>query len=184
MVPSLTDLSALFMSARECPKVTNSRDRRNVPVLARPHVMRINPTAGAKSTGIRSTWHVWPECKHNPIPLPVPESFCRQGRISSRQAYDQLCTEAQQDHESYWARLARNFLPGSNPLPRCWTPATAPFFKWFDDGLLNVSYNCLDRHVEAGRGRSCIIGFESDDGQVSRITYSDLLRGCRSWPMR
>ncbi len=111
-----------------------------------------------------------------PSLYPVPEAFAAKAHIGSRQAYDQLCAEAQQDHESYWARLAREFLAWKQPFTKVLDSSNAPFFKWFDDGLLNVSYNCLDRHVEAGRGDRVAIIFESDDGQVSRITYSDLLQ--------
>ena len=57
---------------------------------------------------------------------------------------------------------------------------TPPFFKWFEDGTLNASYNCLDRNVEAGLGDKTAIIFEADDGAVTRVTYSELLeRTCR-----
>ena len=51
--------------------------------------------------------------------------------------------------------------------------SNAPFFKWFEDGTLNVSYNCLDRNVEAGLGDKTAIIFEADDGKVTKVTYSD-----------
>ncbi len=57
----------------------------------------------------------------------------------------------------------------------CWNESDAPFFKWFEDGKLNVSYNCLDRHVEAGRGDQVAIIFEADDGTTTRVTYAELL---------
>jgi len=58
--------------------------------------------------------------------------------------------------------------------------SNAPFFKWFEDGTLNVSYNCLDRNVEAGKGDKVAIIFEADDGKVTKATYADLLeRTCR-----
>jgi hypothetical protein len=53
--------------------------------------------------------------------------------------------------------------------------SNAPFFKWFADGKLNASYNCLDRNVEAGLGDKVAIVFEADDGEVKRITYKELL---------
>jgi acetyl-CoA synthetase len=53
--------------------------------------------------------------------------------------------------------------------------SNAPFFKWFADGTLNASYNCLDRNVEAGLGDKVAILFEADDGEVKRITYKQLL---------
>ncbi len=53
--------------------------------------------------------------------------------------------------------------------------SNAPFFKWFADGKLNVSYNCLDRNVEAGLGDKVAIIFEADDGEVTKVTYKELL---------
>ena len=49
--------------------------------------------------------------------------------------------------------------------------SNAPFYKWFEDGQLNASYNCLDRHVEAGNGEHVAIIFEADDGTVTHVTY-------------
>ena len=85
---------------------------------------------------------------------PVPEAFARSAHIGSRAAYDELCAEAQKDHAAYWARLAREFLTWQKPFTKALDESQAPFYKWFDDGLLNASYNCLDRHVEAGRPSS------------------------------
>ena len=58
--------------------------------------------------------------------------------------------------------------------------SNAPFYKWIEDGELNASYNCIDRHVEAGNGAKNAIIFEADDGPVTNVTYQDLLaRVCR-----
>ena len=51
----------------------------------------------------------------------------------------------------------------------------APFFKWFEDGTLNASYNCLDRNIEKGHGNKTALIFEADGGEVTKITYSQLL---------
>ncbi len=51
----------------------------------------------------------------------------------------------------------------------------APFYKWFADGKLNVSYNCLDKNVEAGLGDKVAIIFEADNGQVTKVTYKEML---------
>ena len=58
------------------------------------------------------------------------------------------------------------------PFTRSLDDSDAPFFKWFEDGTLNVSYNCLDRQVERGLGDKVAIIFEADDGQVTRVTYT------------
>jgi acetyl-CoA synthetase len=111
---------------------------------------------------------------------PVPQAFAQAAHIGSRAAYDELCAEAQADHAGYWARLAREFLSWKQPFTKALDESQAPFYKWFEDGQLNVSYNCLDRHVEAGLGGKTAIIFEADDGKVTKVTYSDLLeRVCR-----
>ncbi|RZL02992.1 MAG: acetate--CoA ligase [Rubrivivax sp.] len=111
---------------------------------------------------------------------PVPAAFAQGAHVGSRQAYDQLCAEAAADHAGYWARLARECLSWKKPFTQALDDSQAPFYKWFDDGTLNVSYNCLDRHVEAGLGGKVAIIFESDDGKVAKVTYGELLeRVCR-----
>ena len=95
-------------------------------------------------------------------------------------AYETLVAEADADHSAYWARLAREFVSWKTPFTKVLDDSEAPFFKWFEDGTLNASYNCLDRQVEAGLGDKVAIIFEADDGQVARVTYRELLaRTCR-----
>ncbi len=95
--------------------------------------------------------------------------------VSGMAAYDALCAEAQADHEGFWARMARETLSWHQPFTKILDASGAPFFKWFEDGTLNVSYNCLDRQVERGLGDKTAIIFEADDGAVIRITYAQLL---------
>ncbi|WP_310372637.1 acetate--CoA ligase [Rhodoferax ferrireducens] len=95
-------------------------------------------------------------------------------------AYNELVAQADANHDAYWSRLAREFLSWRTPFTKGLDESQAPFFKWFEDGTLNVSYNCLDRHVENGLGDKTAIIFEADDGQVTRINYRELLaRTCR-----
>lgn len=110
----------------------------------------------------------------------VPAEFAQNALIGSRQAYDDLCTQAQDDYQAFWAGHARQLLDWQTPFTRILDESQAPFFKWFDDGKLNASYNCLDRHVNAGLGDKVAIIFETDDGQVTRVTYRELLvRVCK-----
>jgi acetyl-CoA synthetase len=99
----------------------------------------------------------------------------RNATVSGMAAYKALCDEAERDYEGYWARLAREHLSWKQPFTRSLDESNAPFFKWFDDGKLNVSYNCLDRNIEAGLGDKVAIIFEADDGKVTRVTYKELL---------
>jgi acetyl-CoA synthetase len=107
--------------------------------------------------------------------VPVPADFAKQAHIGSRAAYDELCAQAQADYAGYWAGLARETLSWKQPFSKTLDESEAPFFKWFEDGTLNASYNCLDRHVDAGLGEKVAIIFEADDGAVTRVTYRELL---------
>jgi acetyl-CoA synthetase len=105
--------------------------------------------------------------------FPPAEAFARQAAIPSMEAYRKLCDEAERDFAGFWARLAREHLLWKQPFSRTLDESDAPFFKWFEDGKLNASYNCLDRHLETQPDKTAII-FEADDGKVTRINYRDL----------
>ena len=107
---------------------------------------------------------------YNPSP-----AFVQNAHISGMAAYDALCQEAENDYQAYWARLAKEFITWKTPFTQVLDESNAPFFKWFEDGTLNASYNCLDRNVDKGLGDKTAIIFESDGGEVSKITYSQLL---------
>ncbi len=100
--------------------------------------------------------------------------------IDGMAAYRALVDEAERDHEAFWARLAREHIDWHRPFTRTLDDSNAPFFKWFDDGTLNASYNCLDRNLVNGNAEKTAIIFESDDGKVTTITYRELYqRVCR-----
>ena len=99
----------------------------------------------------------------------------RNATISGMDAYKALCAEAEADYEGFWAKRAREMISWKEPFTQVLDESDAPFFKWFADGKLNVSYNCLDRNVEGGLGDKVAIIFEADNGDVTTITYKDLL---------
>ncbi|MBO3702337.1 MAG: acetyl-coenzyme A synthetase, partial [Candidatus Accumulibacter sp.] len=101
--------------------------------------------------------------------------FVKQATISGMDAYKALCAEAEKDYSGFWARLAREHVSWKTPFTQVLDESNAPFFKWFADGTLNASYNCLDRNVEAGLGDKVAIVFEADDGEVKRGTYKQPL---------
>jgi acetyl-CoA synthetase len=103
---------------------------------------------------------------------PSPE-FVRQANVPGMDAYRKLYAEAERDFEGFWARIARENLLWSKPFSKVLDESKAPFFRWFYDGELNASYNCLDRHLKTQPGKVAII-FEADDGKVTRITYQQL----------
>ncbi|CAJ0724137.1 MULTISPECIES: acetate--CoA ligase [Ralstonia] len=109
-----------------------------------------------------------------------PESFVKQANIAGMDAYRALCAEAEKDYEGFWARLAHEHLLWHKPFSKVLDESNAPFYKWFEDGELNASYNCLERNLENGNADKVAIIFETDDGNVSRITYRELhARVCR-----
>ena len=103
---------------------------------------------------------------------PAPE-FVKQANVSGMAAYRALCDEAERDFEGFWGRLAREHVLWSKPFTKILDESNAPFFKWFYDGELNASYNCLDRHLKIQPDKVAII-FEGDDGKVTKITYRQL----------
>src|SRR6478736_2633663 len=110
----------------------------------------------------------------------APEALSKAAHVSGMAAYEKLVAEADADYEGYWARLARELVSWKKPFTKVLNSEGAPFFKWFEDGTLNVSYNCLDRQVEAGLGDKTAIVFEADDGKVTKVSYRELLaKTCR-----
>src|SRR2546425_311143 len=103
---------------------------------------------------------------------PSPE-FVKQANVSGAAAYQALCDEANRDFEGFWGRLAKEHVLWHKPFTRVLDESNAPFFKWFHDGQLNASYNCLDRHLKTQGDKTAII-FEADDGKVTKITYKQL----------
>jgi len=94
--------------------------------------------------------------------------------------FDALNESAARDFPGFWAKLARDEVLWKKPFTKTLDESGAPFYKWFEDGELNVSYNCLDRNVANGNAEKVAIIFEADDGTVTRVTYRELLqRVCR-----
>jgi len=98
-----------------------------------------------------------------------PEEFTAQANVSDPAVYE----EAKRDFEAWWAKWAREldwFEPFETVLE--WNP---PWAKWFQEGRINVSHNCLDRHVEAGRGDKVAYHWIGEDGETRNVTYAELL---------
>jgi acetyl-CoA synthetase len=102
--------------------------------------------------------------------FPPSDAFKRKALTRSTELYD----AANEDYQGFWARQAADLLHWQ----RDWTTICEwdlPYAKWFVGGQLNVSYNCLDRHVLAGRGDKVAIHWEGEPGDTRTVTYSDLL---------
>ena len=87
---------------------------------------------------------------------------------------DALHAEAEADHEGFWARLAREEMDWHTPFSTVLDESRAPHYAWFTDGKINVSYNCLDRHI-AERGDKTAIIFEGEKGDTRSLSYKQLL---------
>jgi acetyl-CoA synthetase len=105
--------------------------------------------------------------------FPPPAAFVKQANISGMAAYEAMCKEAERDFEGFWAKLAKENLLWHKPFTKVLDESKAPFYRWFHDGELNASYNCLDRHLKTQPDKVAII-FEADDGKVTKVTYKEL----------
>ena len=108
-----------------------------------------------------------------------PAALVKQANIPGMDAYRAMCQEAERDFEGFWARHAKRELDWTKPFTKTLDESNAPFFRWFHDGELNASANCLDRHLQSQPNKVAII-FEADDGKVTKVTYRELYeRVCR-----
>lgn len=105
----------------------------------------------------------------HPETYPPSAQFAQQATVNDSSVY----LRAAQDPENYWADEAQN-LQWTKPFTEILDWTNPPFAKWFADGELNVSANCLDRHVAAGLGDRVAIHFEGEPGDSRSITYAEL----------
>lgn len=103
-----------------------------------------------------------------------PADLVNNAAISGMDAYLAMCEEAAEDYEGFWAQLAQQNLHWHKPFTKKLDESNAPFYKWFEDGELNVSVNCLDRNLHNGNADKVAIIFESDDGKVTRATFREM----------
>jgi acetyl-CoA synthetase len=106
--------------------------------------------------------------------FPPSEAFVKQANVAGIAAYNAMSAAAEKDHAGFWAKQARENVIWHKPFTKALDESNAPFYKWFEDGEMNVSYNCLERNLENGNAGKVAIIFEADDGKVTKITYKDL----------
>jgi len=113
----------------------------------------------------------------NEKPIPPPEDFSKRARVKSLEDYRNLYREAAENPEKFWAEQAKLlhwFVQPQKTLD--WKP---PHAQWFVGGKLNVSYNCLDRHLEKDANKPALM-WEAEDGATLQLTYAELHeRVCR-----
>src|SRR5271169_2754244 len=103
--------------------------------------------------------------------FPPGERSVRAAAISGMDAYLALCKRAQSDPDGFGRGLALENVLWHKPFTQVLDESKAPFYRWFADGQLNASYNCLDRNLQNGNADKTAIIFEADGGEVTRITY-------------
>jgi len=106
--------------------------------------------------------------------FPPPADFAKQANVSQAAGYQALLEESDRDPEGFWGRLAREELQWNKPFTKVLDETRAPFYEWFGDGELNVSANCLDVNLKNGNANKVAIIFESDSGEVQKVTYQQL----------
>src|SRR3546814_16329412 len=95
---------------------------------------------------------------------PFPK-LVKDARVSGMDAYKALCDEASREPDEFWARLARENLVWNKPFTKVLDESEAPFYQWFGDGELNVSANCLQRHLNTPLATKQAIHFQSHKAQ-------------------
>ena len=99
--------------------------------------------------------------------------FAKQARIKNMCEYKELMDWAKEDYEGFWGHWANEKIDWFEPYAKVLDESEAPFYKWFTGGRLNVSHQCIDRHLETRKNKAAII-FEGDRGDRQIITYLEL----------
>lgn len=100
-------------------------------------------------------------------------TFVEHATVSGLAAYQALCKQATEDYPAFWANYAKQEINWHTPFQSVLDESQAPFYRWFEDGKLNASYNCIDRHLAQHADKTALI-FEADDGSVTTYTYQQL----------
>jgi acetyl-CoA synthetase len=104
--------------------------------------------------------------------FPPPEDFKKDALVTDESIYE----EAAKDPEAFWQRQADELIDWAEKPSQTLDDSNPPFYKWFADGKLNISHNCLDRHVEAGNGDRIAFHWRGEEGEERDITYAELLQ--------
>ena len=108
------------------------------------------------------------------IPIFDPsETIKKRARINSMDKYWDMVKEAEEDFEGFWDKLAKEKIDWIEPYKKVLDESNAPFYKWFVGGKLNVTQQCIDRHLEKKKNKAAII-WEGEPGDKRVITYLEL----------
>jgi acetyl-CoA synthetase len=110
---------------------------------------------------------------HNRQVFQPNPGFAKTARIKNMQEYHALQNKAINDYEGFWAAYAKEKIDWIEPFTKTLDESTFPFVRWFEGGKLNVSSQCIDRHLDTRSNKTAIL-FEGDRGDIQKITYKQL----------
>ena len=107
--------------------------------------------------------------------FPPSKEFSEKSNISSQELLT-LKKQASDNPTKFWGSFAKSELDWFEPFQTVLDSDNAPFFKWFKEGKLNITYNCLDRHIRRGLGEKTALIWEGEPGDSKKYTYEELLK--------
>ena len=105
----------------------------------------------------------------------VPADFAAQANLTAEE-FAELQQKAASDLQQFWADLARQYLDWDTEFKTALDSSDAPFYRWFSDGKLNVTHNCLDRHLHGAQRHKAALIWEGEAGEVRTLTFAQLHR--------
>ena len=108
--------------------------------------------------------------------FPPSKKFAENSNISTQEELLSLKKQASDNPIQFWESFAKSELDWFEPFQTVLDNENAPFFKWFKEGKLNITYNCLDRHIKKGLGGKIALIWEGEPGDSKKYTYEELLK--------
>ena len=113
--------------------------------------------------------------------FPPSKEFSKNALINDFKELIELKEAAKKDSIKFWDHYAKSEIDWFEPYQTVLDDKNAPFFKWFPEGKLNISYNCLDRHIKNGLSDKTALIWQGEPGDDKKFTYSELLKEvCKS----
>ena len=103
-----------------------------------------------------------------------PQSLSAEAAVGSLEAYRALVAQADADPDAFWGQQAKEHLHWFQPFEQVLDWSNPPFARWFEGGTTNLSYNCLDRHLDGPRADKTALIWEGEPGDVRRFSYREL----------
>lgn len=108
--------------------------------------------------------------------FPPSKEFSDKSNIKSFEELQSLKKQSLENPTKFWESFANSEIDWFEPFQTVLDRENAPFFKWFKEGKLNITYNCLDRHIKNGIGNKTALVWEGEPGDNKKYTYQELLK--------